>query len=72
MSSLVESMNKELPLDQEKYSQAEAEDKFTMLSDAITTENNRFALVHDIVNNASDGLDPRQTDCEERILHLTD
>ena len=72
MTSILEAMNKEAVLDANIYQQADQEEKFNLLSNAISTVEKRFAQVHNIVNNATYGLDPRTTDCEERVLHLSE
>ena len=72
MASLVEEINKEDILNGDEFKNAEMERKVGLLSEAIIKVNNTFNIVHDIINNATDGLDPRASDCEEKVQHLTE
>ena len=72
MSSLLTVLNKEVLIDEEVFFKADTEAKMEILSRAIITVNSRFETVHDIINEASDGLDPRTTDCEEKVGSLSE
>ena len=39
---------------------------------AISSINDKFEIVHNIINEASNGLDPHTADCEERLISLAD
>ena len=67
MASLLDLLNKEDLLNMDALAKAEPKEKFDMISQAIFNVNNKFSTVHDIVNEANDGLDPRSTDCEEKL-----
>ena len=72
MTSLLDAMNKEEMLNTDEYTSADMDGKFSILSNAITEINGRFAIIHEIINNATDGIDPRTMDCEERVVALVD
>ena len=72
MASLEELLNKEDLLNPETFAKADNSAKMTMIVDAINNINIKFSTVHEIINEASDGLDPRTLDCEEKIQGLTD
>ena len=71
MASLLDDLNAEDPLNQDEYQSAETEEKFKLLQSAIETINGRFAIVHNMVNDASDGLDARAIDSDKRLMSLS-
>ena len=71
MNSLLELLNKEEIIDPDQLSKASTEDKETIFTQAIINVNSKFTTVHDIVNEANDGLDPRITECEETMEILS-
>ena len=74
MASLLDKLNAESEerLDIEKLRAVDDEQKFELIVNAVEAVNAKFLTVHSMVNDASDGLDPRTGDCEERVLKLTD
>ena len=72
MTALEDLLNKENLIDVEEVHKAEMEEKFNMITQAIINVNSKFATVHNIINDASDRLEPRMTDCDERMLALTE
>ena len=72
MAALEEQLNKEPAFTQEEIDKVDIEEKIQLLATAVLNGNEKFAIVHNIVNDASDGLDPRTADCDERLLHMAD
>ena len=72
MSSIEEMLNKEEIIKPEEFTKASTEEKLGILSKAVMEVNSRFSTVHEIINEASDGLDPRTSDCEEKIVSITE
>ena len=46
----------------------ELSEKLEMILDALSKVNEKFTTVHNIINDASDGLDPRIDDNTENLL----
>ena len=67
MSVLEEMINKEELLDHGSVEAADMDTKITLITDAILEVNKRFVTIHNMVNDASDGINPRITDCEEKL-----
>ena len=72
MSSLEEALNKEDLLNKELLAKSDTDTKLDMLVEAIKEVNGKFTMVHEIINEASDGIDPRTMDSEEKIQLLSD
>ena len=72
MSSLEESLNKDEILNSDAMEKASPEAKIQLLADAVNNITTKFSIMHEIVNEASDRLDPRTTDNEEKIQSLVD
>ena len=73
MSSLEELLNKENLIDIEEVNKAQnLEKKMEMIVQAILNVNNKFSTVHDMFNEANDGIDPRTSDCEDKLATLAE
>ena len=72
MSSTEEQLNKEVLLDLDALPKMGTDAQLKMIAEATVTVNSRFSTIHEIVNEASDGLDPRTTDNKEKIQCLWD
>ena len=70
MSSLVEAINKTEGFTENAIETLQENEKFAKVIQAISNMNDKFEIVHNIINEASDGLDPRTTDCEEKLASL--
>ena len=70
MSSLEEMMNREELINSQDFDVADDAGKIQLMKVAFEGVNDRFVAVHNIINDASDGLDPRVTDSDERITGL--
>ena len=68
MVSLVELINNVEVLNEEDFGHADTDQKLQLLSNAVVETNSRFIKV----NDASEGLDPRATHCEEKVNALTE
>ena len=67
MSTFEELHNKEDLLNPDNLPSLDSDQKIDLLIEAVRMVNNKFIKVHEMVNDASDGLDPRFTDCEDRV-----
>ena len=70
MNSLEEILNKEQLLNMADFERADNETKFNLLSQAVLNVNNKFANVHEIVNDAENGLNSRLEENETTITAL--
>ena len=62
MSSLQEVLNKETLIDMDELEKANMEGKVSLLTQAIMNVNNKFSSVHQMMNDPSDGINPRLED----------
>ena len=74
MSALVDLLNKpDSPaLSPTELEEMDMELKVQKVIDVLLEVNDKFAAVHNIINEASDGIDPRLVDCEERISRFAE
>ena len=73
MSSLEELLNKKNLIDIEEVNKAPGlEKKMEMIVQAILNVNNKFSTVHDMFNEANDGIDPHTSDCEDKLATLAE
>ena len=67
LGTLREILDKEKLLDTDELAKVELDKKFEMLTQAILNVNNKFANVHEILNDQEDGINPRLEDAETNI-----
>ena len=72
MSALEDILNKETTIDMEEVQKMDAGTQITTLTQAIIDMNTKFVAVHNIINDASDGLEPRITDCDKRTMLISE
>ena len=72
MTSLGDHINKDEIVKSDEFEAGNNEEKIQLLLQAVQTLGTWFTTIHDIVNDASDGLDPRTTDCEERMMAIAE